>query len=205
MRKALTLVGVVLLSATLLAAQTAAPADTAPAREHCIGDPNAPLVLEVFSDFQCPSCRQYFLGTIQPLLAEYVSAGSVCLIYRDLPLAAHQHARQAALYAGAAARNGHWFQAFGALYTFQEEWSKDGNIEAVLARALPGKTMTQVRRAMKDPKLAAAIDRDLERARRLGIRATPTSLLTVNGRTERFNGVVSYPILKRYLDHLLGK
>jgi hypothetical protein len=88
---------------------------------------------------------------------------------------------------------------------FQAEWSKDGNIEAVLARELPAKVMSQLRRAMKDRKLSASIDRDLERGRRLAVRQTPTSLVTANGQTQLIPGVVDYAILKRYLDHLLGK
>lgn len=199
------LAALVLAFAGVLAAQNSAPASTEPAREHCIGDRDAPIVVEVFSDFQCPACRQYYLGTLQPFISEYVSAGSACLIYRDFPLTIHPHARPAALYAVAAARIGQWLEVTGALYMFQAEWSKDGNIEAVLARELPAKVMSQLRRAMKDRKLSASIDRDLERGRRLAIRQTPTSLVTANGQTQPIPGVVDYAILKRYLDHLLGK
>ncbi|MFQ5817481.1 MAG: thioredoxin domain-containing protein [Terriglobia bacterium] len=201
LKKFLVLVPLVLVCASVLAAQTA----PTPAPTDCIGDPDAPIVLEVFSDFQCPACRQYYLGTIQPLLSEYVSAGSVCLIYRDLPLRNHAYARPAALHAAAAARIGQWLRVTQTLYGFQDEWAKDGNVEAVVMRGLPEKARSQLRRVLKDPKLGTVIDRDIARARRLGVRSTPTSLLTANGQTQRITGVVPYAILKRYLDHLLGK
>ncbi|MFQ5925998.1 MAG: DsbA family protein [Terriglobia bacterium] len=212
-KKLLTLLALVwLCSAVLapsvrtgLAAQTPASPSPTPALNDCIGDPDAPIVFEVFSDFQCPACRQFYLGTIQPLLSEYVSTGTVCLIYRDLPLRTHEHSRQAALYAGAADRIGQWLRVAETLYVLQDQWAKDGNVEAVVMRRLPQKAQSQLRRALKDPKLARAIDRDVQRARRLGIRSTPTSLLTANGQTQRITGVVQYAILKRYLDHLLGK
>jgi len=196
-----------LISAGGLAAQnTANAANLAPDRTACLGDREAPVIIEVFSDFQCPSCQQFFFGVAQPLLREYVSAGMVCLIYREMPLERiHAHARQAALYSVAAGRIGRWMQVTTILYGTQNEWSKDGSIEAVLARELPEDVMSQLRRQMKDAKLGAPIDRDLARARQLGVNSTPTWFLTANGKTERQSGVPQYVILRRYLDHLLNR
>ena len=196
-----------LISAGWLAAQnTANAANLAPDRTACLGDREAPVIIEVFSDFQCPSCQQFFFGIAQPLLREYVSAGMVCLIYREMPLERiHTYARQAALYSVAAGRIGRWMQVTTILYGTQNEWSKDGNIEAVLARELPEDVMSQLRRQMKDTKVGAPIDRDLARARQLGVNSTPTWFLTANGKTERQSGVPQYVILKRYLDHLLNR
>lgn len=202
LKKLLTLLVLGLIPAGVFAADNA---DLAPDRSHCLGDPDAPIVLEIFSDFQCPACKQFYLGTILPLMNEYVTAGTVCVIYRDFPLSSHPYSRQAATYAVAAARTGQWGQVTGALYVFQEEWSKDGNIDGVLGRQLPARTMAQVRRLLKDDGVNASIDRDVERARKLGVRSTPTSFLTANGQTQRISGVVQYAILKRYIDHLLGR
>jgi protein-disulfide isomerase len=49
-----------------------------------MGDPNAPVVIKEFSDFQCAFCRQFFLETEKPLLEQYVSTGKVYFIYRTL-------------------------------------------------------------------------------------------------------------------------
>ena len=70
------------------------------------GSLNSPIRLEVFSDFQCPSCRQFYLETIQPVLQEYSSKDKVCVIYHEFPLNQHPYARQAALYSEAASRLG---------------------------------------------------------------------------------------------------
>jgi protein-disulfide isomerase len=198
-----------LISAGWLAAQNAANAaatNLGPDRTACLGDREAPVVIEVFSDFQCPSCQQFFFGIAQPLLRDYVSAGMVCLIYRELPLERiHAHARQAALYSVAAGRIGRWMQVTTILYATQNEWSKDGSIEAVLARELPPDVMSQLRRQLRDTKLRTAIEHDVARARQLGVSATPTWFLTANGKTERQSGVPQYVILRRYLDHLLNR
>lgn len=50
-----------------------------------IGSPDADIVVTVYEDFSCPSCRQ-FKTTITPvLLEEYVEPGEVRYAHRDFP------------------------------------------------------------------------------------------------------------------------
>jgi protein-disulfide isomerase len=51
-----------------------------------MGDPNAPIVMEVYSDFQCSSCA-IFARQIEPLVTQqYVETGQVYVIYRHFPI-----------------------------------------------------------------------------------------------------------------------
>jgi protein-disulfide isomerase len=51
-----------------------------------IGDPNAPVILEEYSDYQCGHCRN-FSENIEPLLVEeFVETGKVYIIYKAMPL-----------------------------------------------------------------------------------------------------------------------
>lgn len=50
-----------------------------------LGDPNAPAVIDVFEDFQCPAC-QFFSDNIEPLIIQYlVETGKARLTYRNYP------------------------------------------------------------------------------------------------------------------------
>jgi len=50
-----------------------------------LGDPNAPVVVEAFEDFQCPACLN-FTQTVEPqIIANYVETGQVLFIYRHYP------------------------------------------------------------------------------------------------------------------------
>ena len=41
------------------------------------GSKNAPIMMEVFSDFQCPACKTLFLTTNRQLMDNYVTTGKV--------------------------------------------------------------------------------------------------------------------------------
>jgi protein-disulfide isomerase len=50
-----------------------------------MGDPDAPVLIEVWEDFQCPACRDYSQNT-EPLIAEnYVATGDVYYVFRQFP------------------------------------------------------------------------------------------------------------------------
>ncbi len=173
----------------------------------CLGSRNAPIRLEVFSDYQCPACRQYYLETIQFVLQEYATTGKVCVVYYEFPLNQHKHAREAARYAQAAFRlsPNHWLRVNETLYTLQAQWSADGQIEPLVARVLPKADMEKVRQSVNDPKINTLIDHDVAQGRSRGVSGTPTTFLTVNGQTHRINGPVQYAIMKQFLDKQLGQ
>ena len=68
---------------------------------HIRGNPDAPVTMEEFGDFQCPPCGSFAKFT-EELLKEYDSR--LRIVFRHFPLAAHEHAREASLAAEAAGR-----------------------------------------------------------------------------------------------------
>ena len=53
-----------------------------PQLEDRLGEDDAPVTIEVFSDLQCDGCETYHLETIDPLIEDEVRAGEVKLIFR---------------------------------------------------------------------------------------------------------------------------
>ena len=50
-----------------------------------LGDPNAPAVIDIFEDFQCPAC-QYFSDSVEPVIIQYlVETGKARLVYHNYP------------------------------------------------------------------------------------------------------------------------
>jgi len=125
------------------------------------GSKNAPITMEVFSDFQCPACKQLFKTTTQPLTDNYVNTNKVYLVHRDFPLPMHAYSRVAARYARAAAALGKAEQAENALFTNQEKWEQTGDVDRTLAAVFSAADMAKIRAQAKGTALDAIIDKDV--------------------------------------------
>src|SRR5262245_7696554 len=78
------------------------------------GDPNAPVTIVEFADFQCPFCKQS-AATLHNLLTKW--AGTVKLAYMDFPLREiHPRAQQAAEASRCAGEQGKFWEYHDALY-----------------------------------------------------------------------------------------
>jgi len=51
-----------------------------------LGDPNAPVTIIEFSDYQCPFCQKFWSETLPLLKENYIDTGKVKFIYRDFPI-----------------------------------------------------------------------------------------------------------------------
>jgi len=188
---------------SIFAFNAAAPADAPPAGKTA-GVAIAPIMIEVFSDFQCPSCREFHQQTLQSLIADYVNHGKVYLVYRDFPLAMHAFAKEAAAYADAAVRVGKYQAVCDALFASQPSWSNTGKVEDAACSVLTPAEAKKVRLLAKDPAVAGEIQRDVQLGRSAGIDRTPTLLITRGQKRYPVSGSLRYSLLRRVLDDLLA-
>ncbi len=52
-----------------------------------LGDPDAPVTIIEFSDYQCAYCGRHYTQTLPLIKSEYIDTGKVKLVFRDFPLA----------------------------------------------------------------------------------------------------------------------
>jgi len=89
------------------------------------GDPNAPITIVEFSDFQCPFCARFHVQTLPSLLEEYIDTGKVNLVYRDFPIQSiHPNALPAAVAAECANEQGNYWEYHDTLFEKQSGWSR---------------------------------------------------------------------------------
>src|SRR4029453_3018278 len=145
---------------------------------HVRGHSDAPVTLVEFGDFQCPPCAN-LADPINQLERDYPSR--LRIVFRHLPLANHQHAREAALASEAAAVQGRFWEMHDLLYREQSVWSKAPDVR-VLFSAYAGMLGLKIDRFKKDMESEQAKGRGRcceEQAMSLGVATTPT--VFING------------------------
>jgi len=161
--------------------------------------------MEVFSDFQCPACKQLYKTTNQQLMDNYVNASKVYLVHRDFPLPMHAYSRIAARYVRAAAQLGKSEQAEQALFQNQEKWEQSGDVDGTLAAVFSAAEMNKIRAQAKGTAFDAVIDRDVALGKGYNVNQTPTTIIKHKGQTYPVVGIVSYDMLHQFLDQLLAQ
>ena len=169
------------------------------------GSKNSPVVMEVFSDFQCPACKTLFTTTNRRLMDDYVTSGKVYLIHRDFPLAMHAYSRVAARYARAAAQFGKVEPVEQALFQNQEKWEQNGDVDGTVAAVLSPAEMNKVRTLVKGGTLEPLIDKDFALGQTYNVNQTPTTVFHCKGQTYPYSGIMTYDILKQFLEQLLSQ
>jgi protein-disulfide isomerase len=170
------------------------------------GNANAPIVCELFTDYQCPHCATVFDQVVPMLRAEYVLPGKVRFVHRDYPLSMHAYARLAARYANAAGTLGQYELVVNQIFRTQPVWSQSGDVDALVAQVLDPATMEKVRDLVRsDGHLDDTVTADTALAQRDGLNQTPTLVVTHNGKRQVLAPVPPYSLLKSYLDELLTK
>jgi protein-disulfide isomerase len=184
--------GLVLLQGTGPAPVDAAglktPASLAPvalADGRSLGKADAPVTLELWSDFQCPSCGQFAEAVEPSLIRDYVAPGKLRIVHHD---AAFQGARAGAAYdesveaaAGArcAADQGLYWPFHDWLFANQDGENKggfaDARLRAIATSAGVDVVAWDACRATGEQR--SAVRAETQQGAASGVDATPTMML----------------------------
>lgn len=147
------------------------------------GAKDAPVVIVEWADFQCPYC-----GAAAPILDKIVEQypGDVRLVFKNYPLASHEHSEIAARGAVAAGKQGKFWEMHHKLFENQST-GLDRDVVIRLAKEI-GLDEKKFVADMDSEAAADAVNRDRKQAEKLELRGTP--MIYINGRhfeLEQFN------------------
>jgi protein-disulfide isomerase len=161
-----------------------------------IGDSTSSLEVVIYSDFECPACK-----VLSEELRTRRKTGNPRFktTYKHYPLASHRFAEKAAIASECAARENRFEAMHDVLFANQRQigialWSE-------LASQAGVADISQFEACQSDSTTLTRIRSHIAEAERLGIRATPTVLLT--GGT-RFTGVPPREVLDSILRAAAG-
>jgi len=177
------------------------------------GSPGAPITIEAYTDYECPTCGRLYREFMPQFIPQYVLTGKIRFVHHDLPLVnLHQHAQLAARYANAAGELGYYDLVVNQIFKTQDTWSQygknTGDIDGIVAQVLPPGAMQKVRDLVKnDAHLDDSVKKDIDEATNLDhVTGTPTMIVVTNGKRENIGNVMSLPysVFKTYIDQKLA-
>lgn len=157
------------------------PASISPETVRTLGDPNAPVTIVEFSDYQCPFCLRHFQETMPQLKTEYMDTGRVYYVFKDFPIASlHPVAAriaEAARCAGEMGGSDGYWQAHDSLFNNRDQLTDLPQPD--LDETLVGLTNeiaideTAMRECLASNRYADAVNADLAEGQQLGVTGTP--------------------------------
>jgi protein-disulfide isomerase len=172
-----------------------------------VGNPAAPMRMDLYSDFTCPHCKVLHEQILPKIMADYVAPGKAYLVFHEFTLTGpgHEHSKAASLYAAAAARVGKYQQVCDALFQTQPSWAMSGKVWETVSPALIPVEQKKVQALFNDPAIAAEVQHDLELGVAAHVDRTPTLVMTRKGKQTPWSSWTDYGLFKSMVDLLLAK
>ena len=165
--------------------------------DHVLGDPNAPITLIEYSDYQCPYCIKHY-----PVMKDIVekNAGKVKWVYRNLIV--HPSSEKNSEAAEAAGAQGKFWEYSDLL--MQNAVTNGGEVSETdlinYAKQLNLNT-DQFKSDLDSGKYASRIQSDVKSAEDAGIDSTPTTILIdKNGNKKAISGAVKESEIQSLID-----
>jgi protein-disulfide isomerase len=176
------------------------------------GDPNAPITMIEYSDFECPFCARYFVQTEPAINENYVRTGKVRVVFRDFPIQElHPNAPAAHRASLCVAEQGAelYWQMHSKLFQTQTEWSNSVDPLPVFERlaeeaGADAGTYKQCI-ATADTDKQPTIDAGLAAGQEAGVSGTPSFVLAgADGEPYLLVGAQPFDQFALYVDSLLA-
>jgi protein-disulfide isomerase len=173
-----------------------------------MGDPNAPVKIVVYEDFQCPACQNYTETTEKSIIETYVATGKAYYTFRQFPIVDSQsttkESHQAANASLCAAEQGRFWDYHDMIYA---NWKgeNEGNLSdkrlKEFARVL-GLDTEKFNSCFSANTYKDQIQADLAAGQQAQVTGTPT--IFVNGQAVNPGYVPSFEDMQKAIEAALG-
>lgn len=174
--------------------------------DHIRGNPNAPIVMLEYSDYDCPFCKN-FHQTMTQVMSSYGSTGKVAWVYRHFPLEQlHPSAPYIAQAAECVAELGgnDAFWKFTDL-VFGERATNEPTDTTRLTEfaTTAGVSGTAFDACVAEGRTKSLVEEDFADALNAGGKGTPYTLVLVGGQQGVISGAQPYATVSKILDTLI--
>ena len=174
------------------------------AQGYLLGNPNAPVQVVEFADFECPACSRFATLTEPDVKKRLVDAGIISYRFYDFPLPGHKHTWEASNAAACANEQGKFWEMHDQLFDHQDQWNGQATNRPKTAfqgyaRAI-GLNMEQWDQCYDSRKYQPQIKASEQLAMQRGVSQTPTFIIG----NKMIGGAIGYDAFKAYVDSALA-
>ena len=176
------------------------PANAGPAEGYTIGNPDAPVKIIEFADFECPGCAQFATVTEPDVRSRIVEAGLASFTFYDFPLPQHRNSIPAHLAAACAADQDRFWQMHDRIFQGQHLWNTQSasNPKPFFQQfaADVGLNVGLWETCYDARKHQGRVMANMAEGERRQVRSTPTFIIG----TKMYPGALPYDMIKRLVD-----
>jgi protein-disulfide isomerase len=172
-----------------------------------LGNPNAPVTLIEFGDYQCFFCNKFFHETEDSILKNYIETGKVKVIFKDFTIIGEDSVA-AANAARCASDQEKFWEYHDTLYNHwtgeNNGWASRDNLFQFAGDL--GLDIDEFSKCMTDSKYAQSIAKSNQDARDLGVTGTPAFfIIGPDNKVTKIGGAQPYDVFERIFDSELKK
>lgn len=172
------------------------------------GDPDAPITIAEFADYECPGCGAFTL-TVKPRLDQnYVQTGKAKFVYYDFPLISiHPYSFLAARAGRCANDQGKFWEFQQVIFRNQSTWVTKTSVEGDFADYAEeaGVDKGAFEKCLKSDAHADVVSANLRLAEELGIEGTPTVMISMGRGMARRLMSFDYESIQGAIDALIAE
>ena len=172
-----------------------------------IRNPNAPITIIEFGDYQCPNCKKWFLNTKPDIVSNYIDTGKVNLIFMDIAFLG-KDSIPASIATYCAGEQGKYWDYHSFLYSNQMSidngWANSDSLKGYAYNL--GLNMDMFVSCLDSDKYLKRVQFNTEEAQNNGVTGTPAFFIGNDklGYT-KVSGVKPYQSFQTVLDEALAK
>ena len=171
-----------------------------------LGNPNAPITLVEFGDYQCHFCNVYFQDTQHKIVENFVNTDKVKIIFKDFTIIGPDSV-SAAHFAHCAGEQERFWEYHNILYN---NWSGENNGWASNDNLLQYANeidldMNELKKCNNENRYKTLIESSNSDARSLGLTGTPAFFVITNSGAQKIHGAQPYDVFENVFETLLEK
>jgi len=171
-----------------------------------LGNPNAPITLVEFGDYQCHFCNVYFQDTEHKIVENFVNTGKVKIIFKDFTIIGPDSV-SASHFAHCAGEQEKFWEYHNILYNNwngeNNGWASNNNL-IQFANEI-GLDMNELEKCNSEKRYKSLIESSNSDAKSLGLTGTPAFFIISDGNAHKIHGAQPYDIFEDVFESLLEK